>query len=163
MDAKHELEYKKLVLRQRLESEVFELASGELLPSPLPEHASPFISLSHNIGPITISLPQVSVGDNTAIQSVVGQLVHGDITYRQEDRQLIALFKQYAGQLEAIQLQSDLEQLKDGSTPQNTKLTAKQRLLAFLQKTAKVTGDAAVKIATGVLSEYLKKLATGAV
>jgi hypothetical protein len=161
MDARHELEYKKLVLRQKLESEVFEIASGDLLPTPLPEHISPFVSLSHNIGPIMINLPQVSVRNTTAIQSIVGQVVHGDITYNEEDRQLATLFNQYASQLEAIQLQSDLEQLKDESTPQSGKQTAKQRLLAFLYRTAETAGDAAVKIATSVLVEYLKNLSTG--
>ena len=46
MDAKHEFEYKTLVLKdaRKLESEVFELASGNLFPYPTAqEHNTPFM------------------------------------------------------------------------------------------------------------------------
>ncbi len=51
------------------------------------------------------------------------QIVNGGINYTTQDREIMHLLLRFADRLEALQLRSDLDQLKDPSTPEPAKLT----------------------------------------
>lgn len=160
LDTKHEFERKTLVLRQRLEVEVTEggasptLAwSNESLPSLLTSAATG--------ANIEINIGSVSVINAAKIHTEIDQLINGSVVYNSNDKLLLELFSRYADRLEALQCRSDLDQLKDQSTPEPTRQTAKQRLIGFLRKAAYKGGEIAEKVAVGALSKYLESVLKG--
>lgn len=161
MDIRHEFEHKLLLLRQRFEGETFEFRGSSLLPFPQPEQPSSLLSLSQNTGPVTISIGTISVNGSTNSSAYIGHLINGNITYTQEDKKLIELFNEYADKITAIHLKSELEQLKDQTTPKETKSTARQKIVSFLYTTASTVGNKALETSIQVLIDYLAKLTTG--
>ncbi len=157
LDMKHEFEQKTLILQQSLEIEAFEVANGTARSLLSSGHPSPFLSLPQNSGSISINISSPSVSNTSAIQSLVEQTIYGDIIYTSEDRQLLALFEKYAERLEAIRLRSELEQLKDTSSPEEVRKTAKQKIVGFLHKAAPAIGQSAMNI----LTAYVQKILTG--
>ena len=114
------------------------------------------LSLSGNTGPINISLQGNAKQDINAVKSIVGGIISGDVEYNECDEKLISIFKEFGGRLEAIQLRSDLDQLKDSSTPEATKNTSKNRLTAFIYKAAAKASDKGIEVGINMLLEYLK-------
>ncbi len=157
LDIEHERERKLLDLRQRLESEAFELTNETRLSASQSTQPSALLSLSHNLDPLNITISQSSVVINPGIQSYIEQAIYGDIHYSAEDKELLHLFETYAEQFEAVRLRSDLEQLKDTSSSQVERSTAKQKIVGFLSKVAPALSQSALT----VLTAYLQKVVTG--
>jgi hypothetical protein len=67
----------------------------------------------------------------------------------------------FADRMESLQLRSDLDQLKDPSSPQTAKLTGKQRLVAFLHRAGAKAVEVGGKVAVEALSKYLEGLLLG--
>ncbi len=157
LDIEHERERKMLDLRQRLESEAFELTHDTSLAVPQSAQPTALLSLPNNLDPISFTISNSSVIINPGIQSYVEQAIYGDIHYATEDRELLHLFERYAERLESIRLRSDLEQLKDTSSSEAERKTAKQKIAGFLSKVAPAIGQSALT----VLTAYLEKVLTG--
>jgi len=84
--------------------------------------------------------------------------MNGDIHYSDEDKELISLFEKYTQGLEPMHLRSQLELLKDTTSPEAERKTAKQRIVGFLyNKVAPALSQSALT----VLTAYLQKLVTG--
>ena len=161
MDTRHELEQKsfefeqkKLALRQRLESEAFEVTNGNIVLEPQTVQPYAFLSFNNNSGAVNINILNPTVNNNAITDSII----NGDINYTSKDKQLIELFQKYTEGLEVIRLKSELEQLKDTSSPEDIRKTAKQKVVGFLYKVAPAIGQTALT----VLTAYLEKLLTGA-
>jgi hypothetical protein len=153
LDSKHELERRKLALKQRMETEIDEvktpLIESSIVHSPV--HAA---GLNFNIN--NLSLVNVH-----SIEQALGPLISTTIEYNQNDKMLLELFKRYADSIESLQCKSDLDQLKDGSIPEQSRQNAKQRLVGFLRKAASKAGKVAEKVAVETLTKYLQSLAAG--
>jgi hypothetical protein len=160
MDVRHEFEHKKLLLQHRFESELLEVGADRLVPRLESGHPSAFLSLAGNFGPISINFTGSNVQSGNTL-ATVEQMLNGGITYSDYDRELFRLFERHADSLEAAQLRSDLDQLKDRDLPQASKKTAKQKILSFLHKTMATAGEGASKIAADALAAYLEKMVTG--
>lgn len=158
IDIEHEKESKTLELRHRLESEVFELMNATSLEISQTVQPLALLALSPTIDPVQITISNSSVSINSGTQSFVEQLIYGDIHYTTEDKELFALFEKYAERLEAVFLKSALEQLKDTSSQETERKTAKQKIVGFLSKVAPAIGQSAL----AVLTAYLEKLLIGA-
>lgn len=156
LDIEHERERKLLDLRQRLESEALDLTSGTSLSITQSAQPSTLLSLPHNVDPL-ITISNSSVIINPGLQSYVEQAIYGDIHYTAEDRKLLELFEKYTERLETVLLRSELEQLKDTSSPTVERETAKQKIVGFLSKVAPAIGQSALTI----LTAYLEKLLIG--
>lgn len=161
LDTRHELEQKsfefeqkKLALRQRLESEAFEVTNGNIVLEPQTVQPYAFLSFNNNSGAVNINILNPTVNNNAITDSII----NGDINYTSKDKQLIELFQKYTEGLEVIRLKSELEQLKDTSSPEDIRKTAKQKVVGFLYKVAPAIGQTALT----VLTAYLEKLLTGA-
>ncbi len=164
LDTRHELEQKtfefeqnRLALRQRLESTAFELANGGDLSLTDTTHPSAFLSLVNNFGSISVNLQNPSFYINSGEQQIFEQIFNGDIHYTSEDKQLIDLFEKHAERLESVLLKSDLDQLKDTSSSEAERKTAKQKIVSFLSRVAPAIGQSALT----VLTAYLEKILTG--
>jgi hypothetical protein len=157
LDIRHEYEQKALALKQRLENDVYESEPDNIPALTLPSQPSALLSLSHNLGTININYSDKSVHGNQVTQLEVAQTIDGDITYDAEDSQLIALFDKYAERLESIRMKSALEELKDNSSPQETRQTARQKIAGFLYKFAPIIGESVVK----GLADYLERKISG--
>ena len=125
LDIEHERERKMLDLRQRLESEALELPNGISLSVTQSVQPSELLSLPNDLDPINIAISNSSVIINPGIQSYVEQAIFGDIHYNTEDKQLLHLFEIHTERLESVLLRSDLEQLKDTSSSEVERKTAK--------------------------------------
>ncbi len=157
IDVRHEFEQKMLTLRHGLESEAFELSNGDIHTALPTESISGLLSLSNNSGPISITISSPSVSNNSVIQSFVEKMINGDITYNKEDKELLELFERLATRQEAIALKSGLEQLKDTTSPEDVRKTAKQKIVGFLYKVAPAIGQSALNI----LTVYVQKVLLG--
>lgn len=161
LDARHELERKTLVLKQRLETEIVEAGAAPAL-SWSNETPSGLVSAVATGGSVSINIGNVSVVNADRINTEVQQVIGGSISYNQNDLELIELFQRHADPLEALQCRSDLDQLKDKSISQPSRQNAKQRLVGFLRKAAIKGGEVVEKVAVETLSKYLETLLRGA-
>jgi len=157
IDTRHEMEHKKLILSQRLESEIFELVNSNFSNEGNIISPNTLLSLANNSGPIIINIPNISAQHNVFAE----QVVNGDIVYTQNDKILIELFDKYADKLLSVQLKSSLEILKDDSSPEETRRTSKQKIIGFLSKVASKVGDGVIDVSAKVLVAYLDSLIKG--
>src|SRR5207248_7587398 len=128
-------ERKMLDLRQKLESDALELTkNNNSLMISQSVQPTELLSLPHTLDPLNITISNSSVVINPGIQSYIEQAIYGDIHYTTEDKELLHFFDRYAERLEAIRLRSDLEQLKDTSSSEVDRKTAKQKIAGFLSK-----------------------------
>ncbi len=114
-------------------------------------------SLVNNFGSISVNLQNPSFYINSGEQQIFEQIFNGDIHYTSEDKQLIDLFEKHAERLESVLLKSDLDQLKDTSSSEAERKTAKQKIVSFLSRVAPAIGQSALT----VLTAYLEKILTG--
>ena len=161
LDVKHELEHKRLLLRHRLENDLIEIGSGFSPQTLQVQGPSALLGLSSDPRPVAISVDTINVVTGDQIVTRADQIVNGGINYTTQDREIMHLLLRFADRLEALQLRSDLDQLKDPSTPEPAKLTGKQRLVAFLHRAATKAGEVTEKIAVETLSKYLESLLSG--
>jgi len=156
LDTRHEFERKTLILKQRLETEVLDLAGESPTITQSNEGLSSVLQIAAG-GNVAINIDNVSLGTKQNIRAEVAQIVNG-VSYNENDKQLLALFQNHSQELEALQYRSDLDQLKDPSAPELTRQNSKQRLSAFLRKAAHKAGDVAQTVAVEALSKYLESL-----
>lgn len=157
LDIEHERERKMLDLRQRLESDALELTNETSLAVTQSVQPAALLSLPHTLEPLSITISNSSVTINPGLQSYIEQAIYGDIHYTTEDKELIHLFAKYTEGLETVRLKSELEQLKDETSPEAERKTAKQKIAGFLSKVAPAIGQSVLT----VLTAYLEKLLTG--
>ena len=120
--------------------------------------ASIALCLTGNAGPISINVSNVASNGEVSIQNEVSRIINGDVAYNERDQRLLELFESYASRLESVQLRSDLDQLKDSSTPDKTKKTARQRILSFLYRVGSKVGEKATDIGINALAAYMESL-----
>ena len=157
LDIEHERERKMLDLRQRLESDALELTTETSLAVAQSVQPAALLSLPNTLDPLSITISNSSVTINPGLQSYIEQAIYGDIHYTTEDKELIHLFAKYTEGLETVRLKSELEQLKDETSPEAERKTAKQKIAGFLSKVAPAIGQSALP----VLTAYLEKVLTG--
>jgi len=160
LDTKHEFERKTLMLRQHLERDVFEDGAMPII-SWANEGIPGLLSAAATGGNVQVNIGTISVQQAERIQTEVHQIVNGSIYYNDNDKLLIELFSRYAEGIQALQCRSDLDQLKDISTPEASRRNAKQRLSGFLRKAAQKAGQTAERVAVETLSKYLESLIKG--
>jgi hypothetical protein len=158
LDARHELEQKRLLLAQRLELDVLQLGEGNLPPNLQTTGPSFLLNISGNSGSLNLHLGELALGDQRNISQVVGDVIEGSITYNDEDRRILNIIEQHATRLEGVQLKSDLDQVKDKSTPLEQKKTSMQRIAGFLYKEA---GKVADHVAQEVIKAAIKYVMSG--
>jgi hypothetical protein len=164
VDLKHERERRVLSIRHRMESELVDVAGtqinwGELnklidLSVPSIGGVSSAIGFGNQIpatvipSNITINLrPQII----SSVQGIVSQEISGTQNFGVETSQLIDLIKLYGGS-RATELTSAVYELEDGDARQEDRLSARQKLKAFLYKaSSKISG-----VAFGVLQSYIE-------
>lgn len=156
LDTKHEFENKVLILRQRLETDLFEEINVGLSSELEANRVSSVMVISGYTAPSTLKnfLNQQS----TSIQSEIGQILNDGIVYSQNDNILISLFNQFANRLNAIQLQSNLEQLRDIETLESERRTAKQKISSFLYKAKFQNPSVFSDVSFDELIEYIESL-----
>ena len=86
-----------------------------------------------------------------SVQGIVAQEVSGTQNVGVEASQLIDLIKLYGGS-RATELTSAVYELEDGDAKQEDRLSARQKLKAFLYKSSGKIGD----VALGVLQSYIE-------
>ena len=110
---------------------------------------------------VDVNIGNISVVNSNKVQTEIEHIINGTTSYNDNDRLLLELFSCYADRLEALQCRSDLDQLKDSSTPEPAPQNAKQRLVGFLRKSAQKVGGVAEQVAVKTLSEYLESILKG--
>jgi hypothetical protein len=158
LDARHELETRKLLLGQQLESEILEAEYVRAVPAVEESKPSSLFSIVGNSGPVTINFPasQFNVGSSSGV--IADQIVAGDITYTSQDKEILSLIDRVAGDVEALALKSELERLKDETTPPEQRKTGVQKLKSFLYRAGRHLGGKATDIGIKVLVAYLESL-----
>jgi hypothetical protein len=160
-DMRHELELKTLLLKQRLESEIIETEPSASLT--YSSQRTPSLLAAVTGSNIAINIGTLSIIGEQKIHTEIEHLFNGEVVYNERDKQLHALFEQHAEALEVLQCRSDLDQLKDRSTPEPTRQNAKQRLVGFLKKAAIKTGEVAEKVLIETSTRYLESLLKGGI
>ncbi|MEE1837524.1 hypothetical protein [Streptomyces sp. SP17KL33] len=164
LDLKHERESRMLTIRHSLEAEILDLGEvgrdktdvvEELVDSlvPHPRNFHPGNILASGSGgnfpaSVTVNLNPQFIH---AVESTVLQNIQGTVNLGPEPKQLIELIRQYGGN-DADELESAVHELEDEDARPVDRLTARQRLKAFLGR----MGTAAEGVAVGVLQKYLE-------
>ena len=163
VDVKHERERKMLAIRQRLESELSDVVPTSALdqiqhlvdrvippahlPSVLRIDSSP-ITLSPQYGSITVNLnPQIIHEMN----GIVAREIRGEANIGPQGEELLALIEKY-GQQQSVELASAVHEISDPSIPKAEKVTATNKIKAFLYK----LGPEAAKVGFNVLQAYIE-------
>jgi hypothetical protein len=158
LDTRHEFEYKSLLLRQRFETGLIENDNTTSLQNIESGSASVALCLTGNTGPISINVSNIVSKGDVSTQNEVSRIINGDITYNEQDQRLLQLFGSYASRLESVQLRSDLDQLKDTSSPDKSKKTSRQRIVSFLYRVGTKLGEHATDLGIKALAAYLESL-----
>lgn len=159
LDARHELEHRILLLRQELESDVFERVSPQLSTGRESATSSLVLSITGNSAPVNVSLMGGLASQEVEDQVInAGSIVAGDVSYSLQDEALLSLFREYASRVQAIELRSDFDQLKDSSSKAASRQTARQRLQAFLYKVGEKAVEKSAGLGLDALIGYLQSL-----
>ena len=163
LDIRHEKETKILSIKHRLEAELddFHLANqlsidlSTKIPSENIE--STFLGPMKTIFPLQIHHAVVNINSQyiNEVKGIVAAELSGEGHYSEQDQRLIDLIERFASsKAEAMTLRSTLNELKDKSLPNDRRLTAWQRLTAFLGK----VGNKASDLALDIIKAYLEVL-----
>jgi len=167
VDMRQEREQKVLQIRHRLESELLDelpanadlSALGELVDATVPTVLGPRTPLliadaqSATAQSLTINVNPQFVD---TLNGIIAQEISGDIAINDNDRELLRLFAEYAGEQHA-DLVSALRELNDESAPTPGRLTAKQKIKRFLL----AVGSKATDVGVGMLQSYIEKKMLG--
>lgn len=159
LETRHEFERKRLMLVQQMEAELLDFSDTNILPTPTDDQISALFSVVGNTAPVTINVAPGSISVNSKV--ALENIVSGGIQYTNEDRAIIELLSKVQNQVEAIQLRSDLDRLKDSSTSPEEKRTAVQKLKGFLYSAGNIVGKTVENICTEALVAYLNSLTKG--
>ena len=164
VDLKHERERRILSIRHRMESELVDVAGAQINwdeLNKLVDLSIPTIGgVSSAIGfgpqsPSTVTPSNITINMRpqiiASVQGIVAQEVSGTQNVGVEASQLIDLIKLYGGS-RATELTSAVYELEDGDAKQEDRLSARQKLKAFLYKSSGKIGD----VALGVLQSYIE-------
>jgi hypothetical protein len=163
VDIKHERERKMLAIRQRLESELSDVVPissldqiqhlldrvipAAHLASVLKIDSSP-IALSPQYGSLTVNLnPQIIHEMN----GIVAREIRGDMNIGPQGEELLALIEKY-GQQDSAKLASAVHEISDPSIPKAEKVTATNKIKAFLYK----LGPETAKVGFNILQTYIE-------
>lgn len=149
MDIMKERDVRLMTLKYELQSNVFELVNSSVLSSNQIQPATMLSVLS----PAHVTY---NVTNNIAAQTIIEQQINGDVTYGQEDRELIKLFFDHLDKINAERMKSALDELKDDAMPTETKQTAKQKIIGFLGKIAPTLTDGGIKLLIAYLEMKAK-------
>ena len=158
LEMKHEFERRRLILSQSFEAELLDGVEAQLLPVPDGARPSSLFSIVGNTAPVTITIAG-EISDHARLQ--VGLIVDGSARYSDEDKRLLALIERIDDKIEALQLRSELDSLKDPATAPEQRRTAVQKLKGFLYKGTKYVGQKVDEIGTQLLINYLDRLISG--
>lgn len=163
VDLKHERERKLLGIRQRLESELTDVAASPsslaaieaLIEATVPRVLGIGSAASIDQSPLQVQGGHVTVNLGPQIiqaaGGIIAQEIRGDIHLAQQDQELLALIQQYGG-AESASLASAVHEVSDPGAPAPGRLVAKQRLKKFLIAVSSKAGD----VATGILQRYIE-------
>ena len=129
--------------------------AGNSLPTPQPLNI--LSNLMSSTARAAVSIQQINIENVQIIgtaKGIIASTIQGDVHYSESDERLIELICQFAAGTDTIQLTSALDELKDSSTRPVDRLTAWQRLQAFLSRHA----DKIEQVAVKTLATYLESL-----
>jgi len=161
MEIRHEHEQRRLGLAQQLESDVLDSKSEVLLSARAEAGQESLFSVVGNTAPVTISLSAGAMSLGPQSQAYVDKMMAGNVTYTEEDREILALIGTVKNEVESLRLRSELERLKDESTPPDERRTAVQKLKSFVYKSAKYLAKKTDEVGTEVLIRYLESKIKG--
>lgn len=161
MEMRHEYEQRRLGLAQQLESDILDSKSEILLSGPTESTPASLFSVVGNTAPVTINLAAGAMSLGAQSRAYVEKMIAGNVNYTEYDRELLKLIGNVTNEVEALRLRSELERLKDESTPPDQKRTAAQKLKTFVYKSAKYLVQKADEVGTEVLIRYLESLIKG--
>jgi hypothetical protein len=167
VDLRQEREQKLLSIRHRLESELADIEPNivgteilaRLVDTAVPpisgigaaltgEHRSLYL-VAGDGGGVTINVsPQIIHSVNT----VVAQEIEGDVHLTNQDQDILQLVRQHAPE-QHLELATSIREIADDSAPKAARLSARQRLKAFLSG----LGGKVPDIALNLLQAYLEK------
>jgi hypothetical protein len=160
LEMKHEFERRTLLLSQEMEVELIDAEHPSPVSMPSESQPSSLLNVVGNTGSLTVN---VATGGSTQNARVsIEKVVSGGIDYTSEDRAILGLIAELRDELQALELRSTLDRLKDPGTSPEAKRTGAQRLKAFLYSSARHAGKKADEVGTAVLIKYLTGLAVGA-
>ena len=110
------------------------------------------LDVSGNFGPINLIL-----GDKNSVANPADNSTPA--VSREIEQALYNAFDSLASRIEAIQLKSNLDQLKDSSANTSEKNSAAQRIRGFLYKTAAKIGNEVATQGTKAMLDYITSLA----
>jgi hypothetical protein len=163
LDARHELEQRKLTLSHQMEAEVLDAREVASLVGIDEKHPSSLFSIVGNTGSVTINLPSTSIELGPGAKAFIDRLDAGVIVHTPQDKELLRLIQSLNDNIEAMRLRSDLERLSDDAISRDDKSTSVQRLKAFLYRSAKSAGEKVTDAAVQSLIVYLEGKLTGKV
>lgn len=160
LETRHEYERRHLILVQQMEAEVLDMREGgSLLPLPAEGQPSSLFAVVGNTAPVTVNLAPGSMSTNSTM--VLQDITAGGIDYNDNDRAILDLIGQVEDELEALQLRSDLDRLKDPAVSPEERKTGAQKLKAFLYSVARDAGHKIDEVGTQVLIAYLNSMVAG--
>jgi hypothetical protein len=162
IDLRHDLESKTLSIRHRLESELVDANVPDAVLNSIVESIVPRIDglddiVAAAIGGSRISSLPASVTVNVnpqiigSVQGIVAQHFNGTAKFGAEAQEILRLIDQY-GNNQREELTSALHELEDEDARPQERITARQRLKAFLY----YVGNQAGQVGTGLLQKYLE-------
>ncbi|GAA3301820.1 hypothetical protein GCM10020295_45970 [Streptomyces cinereospinus] len=162
VDLRHERESRIMRLRHQLETDFLELSHTGQLPwgevegliqSLIPSASSALQIVSNS--PVLTGGTPVSVHINQqivhAVESTVVQSVQGTMNYSPEAKELLRMIQQVGGN-DASALEVAVHEVEDEEARPEERLSAKQKLRAFLARNR----EAAEGFAVGALFKYLE-------
>ena len=158
-------------IEHRLMSELIDVASSELNEQIVGEIINASLPIANSLSPTpnSLSIPMLSKNGNMSLtynianaqiintaNGIIANVVNGDVSYNENDRELLQLIAEHATQIEGLELKGALDELKDDSAPKIERVTAWQKLYTFIQKHSGKMQEVLVS----VIAKYLENMLT---
>lgn len=163
LETRHEYERRRLVLAQQMEAEFLDSIDpatdpGAVLAPPDPRPSSVF-AISGNTAPVTVNVAAGAMAHNSTV--TIERVLSGGIEYGSEDLALLDLIGEISDEVQALELRSDLDRLKDPATSPEERRTGVQKLKSLVYKSGRAVGTKVDAVTTQVLVAYLNSIVTG--
>jgi hypothetical protein len=154
-DLRHEKETKKLNLVHRLEDEIGEVHTDDVISNIPTVHGD--INLPINIfGNVTImSGNNNTYGDNPNVKNIIIEELEGDFNFNETELDIKRIIETQSDDIKRFELLSSLHELADKELSASSRTTAKQKILSFLIRVQHGAEAGGVAVALEYLAKYL--------
>jgi hypothetical protein len=156
LDFRHEYERRRLILKQKLDTEIFDALPMNQSNQGTENNQNLFDLLPQNKEIININFYNQPVFDNQTHQHIYEEVFYGGIKNDLDDNHILQLIEKYSKGIEAVSLASEYNILKEKSQPPDRRKIAWDKIKNFLSKVTPIISEKAIEFAFEIVKrKYL--------